>query len=198
MAAKALEVFPPGWVLGYDIGCSFGVTVANSSLGVKFKEQKARCCVNAFHGYSHNFNCQVHHHPNSIKGMGLEDLETMERIFSASNQLAGVTRHMTRYRRRVFIDLFFRQWDAEKYENLGTMLLNNYQQALRILEHDVPALAHAKQHFNIQEEDLEAWHQEEVQYFSTLGQEPEEDVHKLAYVELLQELREIKCVLGIM
>jgi hypothetical protein len=198
MAAKALEVFPLGWVLGYDIGCLFGVTVANSSLGVKFKEQKAQCCVNMFHSYSHNFNCQVHHHPNSIKGIGLKDLGAKEHIFSTSNRLAGVTRHMTCYRRCVFIHLFFRQWDAEKYENLGMMLLNNYQQALRILEHNVPALAHAKQHFNIQEEDTEAWHQEEVQYFSTLGQEPKEDVHKLAYVELLQELRKIKCVLGIM
>jgi hypothetical protein len=45
--------------------------------------------------------------------MGLEDLETLERVFSSSNQLAAVTRYMSKYCRRVFIDLFFKQWDAD-------------------------------------------------------------------------------------
>lgn len=192
MVAKALDVFGSRWLLGYDIGCSFGTTLSNTSLGHVFEEQGCRCCVNAFHGYSHSFNCQVQHHPNVIKGMGLEDLETLERVFSASNQLASVTRHMTRYRRRVFIDMFFRQWDAEKYENLGTMLLNNYTQALEIIERDGPALTHAMETLNIGEGDLDKWQEEERQYFTTLAQEPEEHTQKLHYVELLQSLREIK------
>lgn len=192
MVAKALEVFGPGWTMGYDIGCSFGVTVKNSSLNARFEEQGCRCCVNAFHGYSHNFSCQVKNHPNTIEGMGLEDLETLERVFSASNQLATVTRHMSKYRRRMFIDKFFQQWDAEKYENLGTMLLNNYRQALDIIEQDGPALTHAKETLNIQEGDLDLWQADEMNYFLTLGQEPEENIHKIAYVELLQELRDLE------
>ena len=36
--------------------------------------------------------------------------------------------------------------------------------------------------------DLETWQSEQVEYFSTLGKEPDEDLYKVAYVELLQEL----------
>ena len=130
--------------------------------------------------------------------MGLEDLETLERIFSASNQLGGVTRYMSRYRRRVFIDLFFQQWDADKYANIGNMLHNNYVQALKIIQDEEPALYHAKQSLNIDEGDLERWHDEEVDYFKTLGKEPEYDIYRVTYVELLQKYREIWWVLDLL
>ncbi|KAG6884740.1 hypothetical protein C0992_005852 [Termitomyces sp. T32_za158] len=188
--AKALNVLPPEFLIAYDIGCIFDGTIARSSLGSLFKERRCVCCVNAFHGYSHNFLCQVQYHPSIIEGMGLEDLETLERVFSSSNQLAPVIRYMSKHRRRVFIDLFFQQWDQEKYESLGTMLYNNYTQALRIINDDGPELARAKQEFNIQEGDLEKWRLDEKEYFSTLGKEPEEHVLKIAYVERLRELRE--------
>ena len=64
--------------MAYDIGCSFKETIAQSSLAELFEMRNCRCCVNAFHGYSHNFACQVKNHPNIIEGMGLEDLETLE------------------------------------------------------------------------------------------------------------------------
>jgi len=145
--------------------------------------------VNAFHGYTHNWACQKENHPNVIRGLGLEDLETLERVFSASNAVAAVTRCATAYRRHVFIDMFFRQWDEEKYQNLATMLWNNYRQALDIVEHESVALADALRSLKITEADLERWEAEEVVYFKTLGQESEWDVHAIAYVELLQELR---------
>jgi hypothetical protein len=192
IVAKALEVFPPSWLMAYDIGCSFKETIAHSSLAELFEKRNCRCCVNAFHGYSHNFACQVKNHPNIIEGMGLEDLETLERVFSASNLLAGITRYMSAYRRCVFIDLFFKQWDAEKYQNLGNMLFNNYKQALQIIEDEQPALDDAKNSLGIKDGELEKWQKEKAEYFSRLGQEPERDILKIAYVELLQELREIK------
>ena len=85
--------------------------------------------------------------------------------------------------------MFFRQWDEEKYQNLATMLWNNYRQALDIVEHESVALADALRSLKITEADLERWEAEEVVYFKTLGQESEWDVHAVAYVELLQELR---------
>lgn len=178
--------------MGYDIGCAFGQTLKHSSLGREFEAQNCRCCVNAFHGYSHSYDCQKQHHPNVIEGMGLEDLEILERIFSSSNQLGGLTRYMTRYRRRVFIDQFFRNWDSDKYTNLGIMLHNNYVQAIRIIDEEVPALTHAKEVLNIGEGDLEQWHIEEVDYFRNLGKEPGHDVHRAAYVDALQSYREIR------
>lgn len=187
-----MDVLEDKLLFGSDIGCSLQKTVASSSLGAKFKQKKCRCVVNAFHGYTHNWACQKENHPNVIRGLGIEDLETLERIFSASNAVAAVTRYSTAYRRRVFIDMFFRQWDEDKYLNIGTMLYNNYCQALNIVEAESVALAHTLRSLDISEEDLEKWESEEAAYFKTLGQEPEWDVHAVAYVELLQELRTVQ------
>ncbi|THG92889.1 hypothetical protein EW026_g8177, partial [Hermanssonia centrifuga] len=188
IVAKILEVFGSDTCGGYDIGCSFNTTLANSSLGPDFKRLQSTMCVNAFHGYSHNFACQTVFHPSRIIGMGLEDLETMERIFSSSNQLAAVTCHASAYRRRNFIDLFFKQWDDDKYLNLGTMLYNNYVQALTIIQGEGVAMREAMRSLGIKDGDLEAWDKEECEYIQTLAQETEWDVHAMAYVEQLEEL----------
>lgn len=78
MVSKALDVFGKHLLIGYDIGCVFGRTILSSSLGPKFQDSGSRTCVNAFHGYSHNYECQCKNHPNNIAGVGLEDLETLE------------------------------------------------------------------------------------------------------------------------
>lgn len=124
--AKALDVLEDRLLVGSDIGCSLVKTITSSSLGVRFMEKDCKCCVNAFHGYTHNWACQKINHPNVIKGLGLEDLETLERIFSASNTVASLTRYGTAYNRCVYIDLFLQQWDEEKYLNLGSFIYNNY------------------------------------------------------------------------
>jgi hypothetical protein len=85
--------------------------------------------------------------------------------------------------------MFFKQWDEDKYLNLRTMLYNSYCQALHIVKTESVALAHTLKALDVAEEDLEKWELEEAAYFKTLGQEPEWDVHAVAYVELLQELR---------
>jgi len=196
MVAKALEVFGERTLMAYDVGCNLDKTIDASSLGELFKKLHCRCCVNAFHGFAHNYACQCQNHPHGIVGMGIEDLETLERIFSFSNQLAIVTRYASAYRRQVFIDLFFKQWDEEKYQNLGLMLYNNYRQALDIISEQSQALAEAMASLGVNEKVLKQWHDEEVEYFRTLGKEPEWDVHAMAYVELLQELRDLEYVLS--
>ncbi|KAJ3926014.1 MAG: hypothetical protein NXY57DRAFT_1051549 [Lentinula lateritia] len=189
IVAKALEVFGNRWVMGYDIGCSFETTVRNSSLGPEFERKQCRTCVNAFHGYSHNSTCQQKYHPLSIRGTGLEDLETLERFFSSSNQLASITRYMSSYRRRVFIDMFLQQWDREKYHNLATMLHNNYIQALNILQNEEPAYRADLATLGLTEEDLDAYQTSEFEHLKSLGTEHEGDVFAAAYVELLQDYR---------
>jgi hypothetical protein len=92
----------------------------------------------------------------------------------------------------VFLDLFFKQWDEDKYSNLGTMLLNNYRQAQQILSTETIALKEAMSSLGIQEEDLVNWWSEEIQYFQTLGKEPEWDAHAVVYVELLQQMQELE------
>lgn len=188
VTARALRVLGPHLLIGYDIGCVFQKTISSSSLGAQFTESKSRCCVNAFHGYSHNFACQTQNHPNVIDGVGIEDLETMERIFSSSNQVAGVTRYASAYHRRVFIDMFFQQWDDDKYRNLASMLLNNYRQALSIIKDEGTAVEETMHGLGISSTDLETWHREQVSFFETIGEESRWDIHAMAYVELLQEL----------
>ena len=97
MVSKAMDTFGSNLLIGYDIGWVFGGTILSSSLGTRFQESGSRTCVNAFHGYSHNYQCQCKNHPNNITGMGLEDLETLERVFSSSNALASVTRYVSAY-----------------------------------------------------------------------------------------------------
>ena len=192
MVSKAMDALGPGLLVGYDIGCVFGKTILSTSLGAKFQESGSRTCVNAFHGYSHNYKCQCKNHPNNIVGMGLEDLETLERVFSASNSLAAVTRYASAYRRRLFIEMHFRQWDEDKYLNLATMLRNNYYQALEIINKDGSAIEEAKQSLGVTDADLDLWKAEEEEYFQTLGHEPADRVHAIAYVELLQKFRELR------
>lgn len=196
MVSKALEVFDGQILFGYDIGCSFQTTVKHSSLGTRFDERGCRCCTNAFHGTAHNYACQVKNHPNIIEGMGLEDLETLERVFSASNNLASVTRYASSFRRRTFIDLFFQQWNDEKYLNTGVMLYNNYVQALKILEYDTLALVESIRSLDGVDtpSDFERWRDEECTYFKNVGHEDESDIFKVVYVETLQDLYEARYV----
>ena len=134
ITSKALDVLVDGLFEGYDIGCRFSSTFASSSLCEKADQLNFRCYVDTFHGYSHNFACQVKNHPNIIDGTGLEDLEVMERIFGGSNPLAPVTHYAMAFQCHLLIDLYFHQWDKEKYQNLRLWLYNNYVPALKIIK----------------------------------------------------------------
>ncbi|KAG1837662.1 hypothetical protein F4604DRAFT_1885677 [Suillus subluteus] len=127
---------------------------------------------------------------NSSLGENFRKMES--RI--ASNQLATVTHYSSSYRRHALLELFFKQWDKEKYLNIGTMILNNYKQALGIINSDSLILQQAMNSLRIHLGELETWHAEEVEYFRTLGSEPEWDVHAMAYVELLQEMQEYEFI----
>ncbi|KAI0700240.1 hypothetical protein C8T65DRAFT_709710 [Cerioporus squamosus] len=183
-------------ILAFDIGCSFKVTLMNSSLGQAFQALGSRMTVNAFHGYSHSYPCQLRNHPNIVRGMGIEDLETMERVFSASNQLASVIRYASAYRRHLLIHMFFRQWDEEKYANLGAFMYNNYVQALDIIKSKKPVLEESMGLLKLSHEELDRLAKEEASYFETLRDESPWDVHAIAYVEALQELRAANSELG--
>ena len=72
------------------------------------------------------------------------------------------------------------------------MLRNNYYQALDIIKNDGRAIEQAKHSMGITDEDLDVWKDEREEYFRTLGEEPESKVRAIAYVELLQKLRELE------
>ncbi|EKM48904.1 uncharacterized protein PHACADRAFT_107991 [Phanerochaete carnosa HHB-10118-sp] len=192
IVAKALETMPDEWLAGYDIGCSAEITVKNSSLGPEYVKKHARMCVNAFHGYSHSHICQLRFHPNVIEGAGIEDFETMERVFSRSNDLAPVIRYASAYRRRLLIEAFLKQWDADKYLNSGDFILDNYTQALEIVDIEGQTLRQSMEQQGITAGDITRWRDEELAYFATLGDELDYDIHSTLYVELLQKLRDLE------
>ncbi|KZT64504.1 hypothetical protein DAEQUDRAFT_637229, partial [Daedalea quercina L-15889] len=185
--AKALDIFEGSNLVHYNIGCSFEGTIQCSSLGPSWLESGSRSCPNAFHGYSHSYDCQSQNHPNVLEGNGLEDGETLERVFSALNALAPVMHYASKYRRCMFIDEYFRQWDEEKYANMSLMIYNNYTQALEILNRDALSLTEAMESANVTLEEVTQWGIDETAYFKTLGQEKPWDVFAVAYVEKLQE-----------
>lgn len=61
--SKVLEVLGDCTLGTYDIGCGFMSTIENSSLGEDFRKMESRMCMDAFHGYAHNYICQTKNHP---------------------------------------------------------------------------------------------------------------------------------------
>ena len=121
-----LGTLPSNLGLGYDIACSFLGTLMRSSLSLKAQALGLRMVVPAFHGHAHNRLCQLSHHILMSDGFGLEDLETCEHVFSGSNAVACLTRHATSFHRHQFIDMYFQQWDADKYASLGVIFVMAY------------------------------------------------------------------------
>lgn len=169
-------------------------------LGQKAASSGLQIFVNAFHGWEHNHLCQLKYHPLYRTGTGLEDLETLERIFSASNSVARIIRSATSYHWLQAIDLHFRQWDDEKYQQLGecdvdyltmysfssgTFLLGNYEQALEILKDYVPEVNVFKLEKGVSNMDIEGWITAEREFLDGLKDEPQERVLTSAYVEAL-------------
>ncbi|EGO04959.1 hypothetical protein SERLA73DRAFT_45139 [Serpula lacrymans var. lacrymans S7.3] len=90
---RLLDVCGDGQGIGHNFGCTLRKTVASSSIGEKAKRLGLTITVNAFHGYAHNRQCQLLNHPLYLKGFGLEDMETCERVFASSNTLAPIIQH---------------------------------------------------------------------------------------------------------
>ena len=117
---RLIEIFGSDVLIGYDIGCGFSVTANNSpTIGPEIRRANLSFCVNAFHGHAHHRRCQLRWHPLYITGVGLEDFETCERVFSESNKIAACTRLASTFHHRQAILRHFRRWNAEKYAGLS-------------------------------------------------------------------------------
>ncbi|KAJ7036410.1 hypothetical protein C8F04DRAFT_1181420 [Mycena alexandri] len=138
--AELLEDFDGAVGSGYDVGCGFAGTLFNSPLGAKALLKKFMFLVGAFHGHAHNQLCQLIYLATYVLGLGLEDLEGCERFFSKSNAMAASIRYASVFHRRQILASYFKHFDTnETYANLSKLLVDNYWQALEILEGE-PAL----------------------------------------------------------
>ncbi|KAI0054626.1 hypothetical protein BV25DRAFT_1816807, partial [Artomyces pyxidatus] len=174
--------------IGYDIGCSMDSTVESSSLKAVAREQHLSLLVNAFHGYAHNRLCQLQYHPLYTEGMGIEDLETCERVFSSLGAAARLIRHASYFHWKQFIHLHLLQWDEDRYAELGNFLLKNYRQALNMVFEYQREIDAFERLTGFAGPDFERWHREELAYLQTTGDETEEDAQEAGYVEALKTL----------
>lgn len=205
---KLLSVFGEGLGGGYDIGCKFKTTLANSGLGTEARRQRHTCLVGAFHGHAHCRMCQLWHLATYVKGLGLEDLEGCERAFSKSNALAPSIRHASAFHRQQAIVAYFEHTDTfDVYRNLSrrislhvsnytniwraaTFLYNNYKQALEILDESPIMLQDAMEELGITSYSVfEGWLNEEKAYLLGLKKEPEAETLQMEYWLKLGKLR---------
>ncbi|KAG1733327.1 hypothetical protein EDD22DRAFT_982495 [Suillus occidentalis] len=151
-----IDVYGPNGVTDYDIGCSFSKTVAASSIANKVKRLN---------------HCFIYHTLYQ-EGLGIEDLETCERVFSGSNAVTPLIHHASYFHWLQFIDLQFDQRDQDRYQELSKSFLD------------------------LTDADFQCWNVEELEYLTSLASEVEYDPQKTAYVEALQSLMMAKAEYG--
>ncbi|KAJ7788156.1 hypothetical protein B0H14DRAFT_3504535 [Mycena olivaceomarginata] len=129
---ELLDAFGMKLGVGYDVGCHFGTTVANSELGDRAHEKRLKCLVGSFYGHAHNRLCQLQFLATYVEGMGLEDLEGCERFFSRSNGLAKSCRYASRFHRQQEITMYAKHFDSCKmYANLSKFFILKTEGALQ-------------------------------------------------------------------
>ncbi|KAG1763541.1 hypothetical protein EDD22DRAFT_979344 [Suillus occidentalis] len=185
--SKLLDVFGKDLGGGYDIGCRFKTTLSRSVLGQSVCELNHTSLVGAFHGHAHRRLCQLDHLTTYVKGLGLEDLEGCERMFSKSNALPSSVHYSSIFHRRQAIANYFQHTDDfEVYANISTFLYNNYKQALGILRDGQTTLPQLMRELGITDNGVfENWLAEECAYLMLLNQEPKHETLQMEYWQKL-------------
>ncbi|KAJ7831870.1 hypothetical protein B0H13DRAFT_2240523 [Mycena leptocephala] len=178
---------------GYDIGCGFETTIKNSPIREKARRLNLRALVGAFHGHAHNRMCQLRFLTTYVRGLGLEDLECCERFFSKSNTLSHSTRYASVFHRQQSIAIYMAHVDNFKtYANLSKFLVNNYRQALEILDQE-DSLHFAMRQAGISgTEVFEERLRQEKEYLKNLSKEDPEETGQMEHYQRLVNLADRK------
>ncbi|KAG1857938.1 hypothetical protein C8R48DRAFT_748846 [Suillus tomentosus] len=180
VVSKLLDTFGKDLGGGYNVGCRFKTTLSRSSLGRRAHDLNHTSLVGAFHGHAHRRLCQLNHLTTYIDGLGLEDLEGCEHIFSKSNALAASVCYAT------IANYFQHNDDFEVYANLTTFLYNNYKQALNVLHDAHTTLPKLMAKLGVTDDNVfDTWLAEEHSYLMSLTQERE---HETLHMEYWQRL----------
>ncbi|KAJ7861333.1 hypothetical protein B0H13DRAFT_2282463 [Mycena leptocephala] len=121
--------------------------------------------------------------------MGLEDLEGCERFFSRSNTMAGSIRYASAFHRLQTLSTYFAHFDThETYTNLSKFLVDNYWQALEVLDGEA-GLKIAMVGAGIKSMDeFPAQLKAELEYLRSLTSDTEEDTQQMEYYQRLVNL----------
>ncbi|KAG1811154.1 uncharacterized protein BJ212DRAFT_1223160, partial [Suillus subaureus] len=167
-----LDVCGMDQAIGHNIACSSHKTIATSSIGVK--------------AAGLNLQVVLQNHPLYLNGLGLEDLETCECIFTSSNSAAILIQHASYFHWMQFLDLHFDQWDMDQYSDL----------TLQIIKTNTPVLKEFKQLHDLMDADFVNWRNEEFEYLSNVAMEPTLDVIAVAYIKQLEKLQYVEETYG--
>ncbi|KAF8164444.1 hypothetical protein K438DRAFT_2067078 [Mycena galopus ATCC 62051] len=140
---------------------------------IQEKHVKQDLLVGAFHGHAHNRGCQLKYLATYVEGMGIEDLEGRERFFSKSNGLSRSVQYASVFHCKQTIRTYLAHVDTfDMYANLSTILVNNYKQAVGILNTK----------------------KTEKVYLDGLSVDPEEETDHMEYYQQLLNLADRWCV----
>ncbi|KAJ7814400.1 hypothetical protein B0H14DRAFT_3090110 [Mycena olivaceomarginata] len=181
---ELLDAFGMKLGIGYNVGCHFRATVANSELGNEAWEKQLKCLVGSFHAHTHNRLCQ-------LRFSATYDLEGCERFFSRSNGLAKSCRYASRFHRQQEITTYVKHFDSfETYANLSKFLCSNYHQALGILKTKAPLRAWMRQEGVDSADRFTEWLAEETTYLEGLKSAPKtnNETLEMEYVQKLVNL----------
>lgn len=183
---------------GYDIGCKFKKMLKHSILRLMLKEMGYQLLVGAFHDHEHRHLCQLLFLEIYTVGLGLEDSEGCKRWFSKSNHLATALQYASAFhQKQVLVTYAKQQDDLEMFANLLMFLLNNYKQALAVLETSPHFLTQYMDKLGIQDAlEIESWPEMEQAFLSSL-KEPETDTMHIEYHCSLTKLEDTKMALNI-
>ncbi|KIK13517.1 hypothetical protein PISMIDRAFT_60162, partial [Pisolithus microcarpus 441] len=187
VVSKLLDIFGNNLAGGYDIGCKFMTTLSRSTVGPRAQALNYTSLVLAFHGYAHRRLCQLRFLARYVDGLGLEDLEGCERTFSKTNGLASAVRYASSFHRCQAIAGYVAHNDEhDVYQNLTTMIFNNYKQALRIIEEGKKTLPCIMDDLGITDVSVfRRWLSEENEYLTARSCEPEEETLQMEYWQKL-------------
>ncbi|KAK1232405.1 hypothetical protein PQX77_004435 [Marasmius sp. AFHP31] len=193
---RLLEVLGADLGGGYDIGCRFKATLSTSPLRERVKSLNYTSLVGLFHGHAHCRLCQLQHLGTYVRGLGLEDLEGCERFFSKSNALASSTHHASSFHRRQAISSYCHHHDTfETYPNLSAFLVNNYKQALEVLN-SRGALLVAMQELGVKSfAEFPDWLKKEEAYLKGLKTQPQGEALEIEYLQKLERLNKAEASL---
>ncbi|KAI6020774.1 hypothetical protein PISMIDRAFT_53038, partial [Pisolithus microcarpus 441] len=190
IVSKLLDVFRSNLTGGYDIGCKFQTTLNHSMIRPWAQALNYMSLVLAFHGYAHHHLCQLHFLARYVDGLGLEDLEGCECTFLKTNRLASTVHYVSPFHCCQVIRGYIAHNDEhDVYQNLTTMILNNYKQALHIIEEGRSTLPHIMNNLGITDISVfSVWLLEENDYLAAHSCEPEEEMLQMEYWQKLVNL----------
>ncbi|KAJ7168055.1 hypothetical protein B0H12DRAFT_1040625, partial [Mycena haematopus] len=110
-------------VQAYDVGCVTDRSINLYPILLPGLRERVSFIVNVMHSYGHQWICQLFYSPRLWRGLGLADLEGVERFWSRIRKLIGMTRSQWNSRRIWTLDQYTSFVNDDGRDNLGAWII---------------------------------------------------------------------------